>query len=122
MPGRIRTIKPEILEDQKAAALPHDTWRLFVSLLLLADDYGNLSAHPAQILGAAFWAHDDADVPRMLRELVEADLVQLYTVRRQRFAHIVGWKKHQKVDHPGKPLFPGPDQAPARPRSAAPWS
>jgi hypothetical protein len=109
--ARIRSAKPELLEDEKAGPLPHDTWRLFVSTWLLADDYGNLRASPLLIHGAVFWAHHDADVARMLRELGEAGMLTFYTVRGQRYAHINGWEKHQKVDHPGKPLCPGPNDA-----------
>lgn len=111
MARRIRTIKPEMLEDEKVATLPHDTWRLFVSVILLADDYGNLRASPKQIDGTVFWAFEDADVARMLRQLGERDLLRFYTVRGQRYAHITKWEKHQKVDHPGKPGCPGPAEA-----------
>jgi hypothetical protein len=108
--ARIRSAKPELLEDEKAGPLPHDTWRLFVSTWLLADDYGNLRASPLLIHGAVFWAHQGADVARMLRELGDAGMLTFYTVRGQRYAHVNGWEKHQKVDHPGKPLCPGADE------------
>lgn len=81
----IRTIKPEILENERTAALQHDTWRLFVSLLLLADDYGNLPAHPARLRGAVFWAKDARDVADLLEELRRAGLIRKYRIRgRQR--------------------------------------
>jgi hypothetical protein len=108
--ARIRSVKPELLEDEKTALLPHDTWRLFVSSLLLADDYGNLRASPLLVHGAVFWAHAGVDVARMLRELGDAGLLKFYSVNGQRYAHINGWSKHQKVDHPGKPLCPGPEK------------
>jgi hypothetical protein len=104
--ARIRSIKPELLEDERTARLTHVEWRLFVSMLLLADDYGNLRAAPERILGAAMWAHIREDVARILEGLAAADLVVLYDVAGQRYAHINGWDKHQKVDHPGKPLCP----------------
>lgn len=104
--ARIRSIKPELLEDERTARLSHVEWRLFVSLLLLADDYGNLRAAPERILGAALWAHLREDVARILDSLVAASLLILYDVAGQRYAHINGWDKHQKVDHPGKPLCP----------------
>jgi hypothetical protein len=108
--ARIRTIKPEILEDEKTASLTSDQWRLYVSMITLADDYGNLRAHPNQVKGAVFWAMENApDVTRLLAELATAGLILLYQVSGQAYAHIVGWKKHQKVDHPGSPRCPGPE-------------
>lgn len=113
--GRIRTVKPEILEDDVTAALSDGAWRLFVSLFLLADDYGNLRANPRQIAGQAFWARPDADIVAMLDELATAGLVAIYSVRGQRYAAIKGWSKHQKVDKPGKPHCPPPEEADASP-------
>lgn len=113
MARRIRSIKPEILDDGVTAALPHLEWRLFVSLWLLADDYGNLHGHVAQVKGAALWRTGDTEdrVREALARLSADSLIQPYTVRGQDYVHILGWSKHQKVDHPGKALIPGPDQA-----------
>jgi hypothetical protein len=36
--------------------------------------------------------------------------VRLYTANGQRYFHIRNWKKHQKVDHPGKPIVPLPPE------------
>lgn len=113
MAGRIRTLKPEILENERTAALEHDTWRLFVSLLLLADDYGNLQAHPARLRGAVFWAREARDVADLLHELQQAGLIRLYRIRGRQCIHIIGWSEHQKVDKPGHPRVPGPEQADA---------
>lgn len=103
--GRIRTIKPELLEDERTASLSHLEWRLFVSCLLLADDYGNLRAAPNRIAGAALWCHED-DVRPALDRLFEVGLLAAYVVDGQRYAHIKGWDKHQRVDRPGKPTCP----------------
>lgn len=109
--ARIRSIKPELLEDEKTALLTHFEWRLFVSMLLLADDYGNLRANPKQIEGTALWGVlNPGDIQAALSTLQEAGLISLYVVRGQAYAHFTGWSKHQKVDKPGKPLCPGPDQ------------
>ena len=110
MSRRIRSIKPEILDDERTAALSHGAWRLFVSLWLLADDYGNFRAVPRQIGGAVFWGRDDSDAGAWLAELITSGLIQTYTVKGQSYAHISGWH-HQKVDKPGKPLCPGPHLA-----------
>ena len=53
-----------------------------------------------------FWAHPREDLAKAIEGLVVAGLAVLYVVGGQRYAHINGWEKHQKVDHPGKPLCP----------------
>jgi uncharacterized phage protein (TIGR02220 family) len=115
MPGRIRTIKPELLEDDKTAALTHEEWRLFVSLLLLADDHGCMRAHPVQLAAAVFWARESREgLAKLLEGLASVSLITLYTVRGQEYLHVTNWTKHQKVDHPGQRRVPGPDEADSR--------
>lgn len=115
MAGRIRSIKPEILEDEKTAALTHLEWRLFVSLFLIADDYGNLRGEPAYVRGQILWATGETTeaVGHALGSLSRLSLLSRYTVRGQSYYHISGWDKHQKVEKPGKPRMPGPEQADA---------
>ena len=110
MAGRIRTIKPEILEHAKTAALSHAAWRAFVSLWLLADDHGNLRADPRQLTGSIFWAsRESVDWSDIETEL--APHVLFWEAEDgQRYAHIRGWTDHQKVDKPGKPRCPKPPQ------------
>jgi hypothetical protein len=111
--ARIRTLKPEMLDDEKVSALPHLAWRLFVSLIMTADDYGNQHGAPAKIRGSALWATNatDAEVREALARLSRDSLVALYSVRGQSYVSIVGWTKHQRVDKPGRPIVPGPEQA-----------
>jgi hypothetical protein len=108
MSGRIRTIKPEILEDDKTAALTDAEWRLFVSAFLLADDHGNFRASPALVDGQVFWASRiiRESVASLLESLASRGLISLYAVRGQPYAKINGWPKHQKVDKPGAPRMP----------------
>lgn len=108
--ARARTIKPEMLRDVVTANLADREWRLFVSMLLLADDYGNLHADPAQIRGEVFWASDmtRAEVDAAIAGVERAGLIRRYVVRGQVYAAIRGWSKHQKVDHPSKPQCPAP--------------
>lgn len=115
MAGRIRSIKPEILEDEKTAALSHIEWRVFVSVWLIADDYGHFRGDPAYVRGQILWAtneHHDS-VAAALETLARVSLLSRYTVRGQSYYEICGWSKHQKVDKPGKPRMPGPEQADA---------
>jgi hypothetical protein len=107
VPGRIRTIKPELLEDEKTSALDHEAFRLFVGLILLADDYGNARASGRYLNGAIF--HSCGRVKGAIADLnvlAKIGLVALYEVGEQAYVHIRGWEKHQRVDKPGKARCP----------------
>ena len=116
MAGRIRSIKPELLDDEKTARLTHFEFRLFVALLLMADDYGNLRAQCGLIAAQCFWGcpASEEEVRVALDTLAELSLLRLYDVRGQTYAHVRGWAKHQRVDKPGKPRVPGPDEPDVR--------
>lgn len=112
--GRIRTIKPEILEDEDTANLSHEAFRLFIGMITLADDHGNLRAQPRWLGCQVFWA-SSADAEVALTEITRAKLVDLYEVEGEVYAHIKGWTKHQKVDKPGRPRVPLYSEEFARP-------
>lgn len=110
MAGRIRTIKPELLEDERTAGLSDAAWRLFVSAILLADDHGNLRASPRFLRSAIWWAHDDKTVEQTaeaIREVAASGILDLYSVREQFYAHVHAWEKHQRVDNAGRARVPG---------------
>lgn len=113
--GRIRSIKPEIVVDEVTANLPHFEWRLFVSLWLMADDYGNLRGSPGVVKGGTMpEAPESPDAFRRALDHLASPkiaLIRFYRVRGQAYIHIRGWSKHQKVDKPGKPLCPSVDEA-----------
>ena len=121
MAGRIRTIKPEILDDERSAGLSDAAWRLWVSSWLLADDHGGARGDSRWLAAEVFWASPGPprDVPKLLLELEDAGLVRRYTVRGQQYLCIVNWKKHQRVDNAGKPRVPTFDEADPVPISAA---
>lgn len=108
MSGRIRTIKPEVLDDEVAAGLSDAAWRLWVSSWVLADDYGNVRAG-SKYLGAQVWQDSGRDVESTLAELISSGLVSPYAVHGQRYVHIAGWEKHQRVDNAGKRRVPPPE-------------
>jgi hypothetical protein len=114
--ARIRSLKPEILSNEKVGQLNDSEFRLFIGLIVTADDYGNRGASSKQLDAEVFWGREEpVDVPAMLARMVSLDLVTVYRVRGQSYVHLTGWTDHQKVDHPGKPIFPGPDEADKQP-------
>ena len=126
MSGRIRSIKPEWLEDELMAAASDEARVLSVALILMADDHGRGRASTAS-LAAGAWRYelerDDganaretlAKTSRAFRELVEMRFVVAYDVERQRYYEIRNWSKHQKVDKPSKPRVPAPLETLASP-------
>ena len=112
MAGRIRSIKPEILEDEKPAGFSSDAWRLWVSMWLVADDHGRLRGAPAWLKGQVFWhkRHESVDVALLIEELAKARVITRYRVADQPYIEVRNWTKHQKVDHPGKPRVPAPEE------------
>jgi hypothetical protein len=101
-----------MLEDEATSSLTDTAWRLFGSLILLADDYGNLRGSPSWISGQVFWAASKTvDVEHYLSELVRKKLIVRYVVRDQAYIAIRSWNKHQRIDKPGKPRVPGQEEA-----------
>lgn len=116
---RIRTVKPEWLEDEKLASASDEARVLSVGLILMADDHGRARASIATI-AATVWRYQLerdggehapevlARASRALHECIEIGFVHLYEVNGQRYYAIRNWSKHQRVAHPGKPLVPPP--------------
>lgn len=120
MARRIRSIKPEILDDEKAAGLSSDAWRLWVSSWLLADDMGSTRGDSRRLAADAFWAcPHPVDVGACLAELETAGLVRRYMVRGETYMRINGWAKHQRIDNASKMArLPSIDDADAVPLAA----
>lgn len=126
MTGRIRTVKPEWLEDELLAAASDAARLLSVALLLIADDHGRGRASPATLATEA-WRYemerdDGANAPEVLakasrafRELIDMRYAVLYEVNGQRYFEIRNWKKHQRVDRPSAPRVPPPIAAESKP-------
>ena len=111
---RIRTLKPEILEDEKTAPLSDTAFRLFTSLVILSDDWGNVRCDVRLLQAQVWWAHETKpNVLSALIELCRATLIEVYAVRGGTYAHLRGWEKHQRIDNAGKNRVPKPDDADA---------
>ena len=105
---RIRTIKPEWLDDDRLVEAGSDARVLSIALILMADDYGRGRLNHAAA-GRVFPL-----CPENFRESLarlSGWFLSEYEVRGQRYFQIVNWDKHQKVDKPGKPHVPSPEEA-----------
>jgi hypothetical protein len=126
MAGRIRSLKPEVLDFEAGAGLSDLAWRLWIACWCLADDHGNLRAG-ARYLAANILQDTGrtADVETALVELGrgrrgQPSALELYQVDGQPFAHIVGWDQpghvaYQRIANPSAARVPGPDAAGADP-------
>lgn len=115
--GRIRTIKPEVLDDHKTARLSNEAWRLFVSALVLADDEGRLPGDAEFLRARIFWGvprgpfdERSTNVLGALAECSRVGLIRVFEVAGERFLEIRNFTKHQRIDRPGPAKFPEPSQ------------
>lgn len=108
--SRIRSIKPEWLDDERMAMASPEARVLSIALIILSDDYGNGRANLTMLGGRAFPGHDNPRevLAKALDELVSLAFVVPYEVDGQSYYSIRNWEKHQRVDKPGKPHVPPP--------------
>jgi len=100
---RIRTLKPECLSHRKVGRLSDRAFRLWVGMILQADDEGRLVADP-EALRVTIWGYHrqvTADhVSQALAELGSAGLIRIYSVEGTQYADFPSWRDHQRVGHP----------------------
>ena len=106
---RIRTLKPEHRAHRKVGKLSDRAYRIWVAMILEADDQGRLVADPDQLLSAAFPYQRSLTVQETeaaLEELTAPGLVVLYTVQNTRYAWFPSWGDHQRIDKPKPSKLP----------------
>lgn len=109
--SRIRSIKPEWLDDELLTGSSDAARVLSIALICLADDYGNGRAGRIWLASRVFPGRPLETIDDALSELVRVRYVQLYEVDGQRFFAIRTWDKNQRVDKPGLPKVPRPTHA-----------
>lgn len=119
MPNRI--IKESTFTSDRIASLSDFEFRLWVGLIVNADDAGRGDARPAIIKGHVFALRERVtvkDIDAALRTLAAAGCVSLYTVGGKPYYAFPSWAKHQRI-RDCKPKFPGIDESDNLPQSAA---
>ena len=108
---RIRTLKPEHRQHRKVGPLRDREYRLWVSMILEADDEGRLVCDAAQ-LRAVTWAYDPtvtvAKVEDALRHLAALRLITLYEAGGLRYAAFPSWGDHQVINKKRNSTLPIP--------------
>ncbi len=120
MPGG-KIIRDTLFESEKIANLSDFEFRVWVSLILLADDAGRGDARPAIIKGRAFPLRNRItlkDVEDALHSLAANSCVSLYTVGGKPYYWFPNWSKHQRIRN-CKPKYPPPENNDNPPQSAA---
>lgn len=112
MRPRIRTLKPEVWQDENVGDLSHGARLLFIGLITMADDDGRLRELPETIRGHVF-PHDGISKPkieRWLREVASAGMIVRYEVDGREYVAFRQWSKHQKVDKGNESELPAPPE------------
>lgn len=100
--ARIRTIKPEFCTSEQIVECSTSARLLFICMWCFCDDGG---VHPASIkrLKMEVFPGDslaDDDIQAMVNELLQVGLIVEFEAENERFWHVSGWDKHQKIDRP----------------------
>lgn len=117
--SRIRSIKPEFWVSEQVAECSHNARLTFIGLWNFCDDRG---VHPAKpkTLKAELFPMDNcssSDVASWVGELIAVGLVvEFLATDGERYWHVTGWAKHQKIEKPTSkyPMPPDPKSSSAR--------
>lgn len=112
---RIRSIHPQFWRSDDIAALPRDHRLLFIGLWSYVDDNGVGQDDYRHITADLFAAEDDPIGARQyvregLARLSAQSLIVRYEHDGKSYLYIPAWDKWQRVDRPGKPRYPRPDE------------
>ena len=107
---RIRSVKPEMRQDERYGRLSRDAREMFNGLMTMADDEGRIRALPAAILGHVF--PYDLDAPaklnRWLGEITNSGMVLGYEHEGLPYLAFRHWRRHQLINRPRPSLLPPP--------------
>lgn len=117
---RIRSVHPDICDDETLAGVSACAERTFVRLWTHLDDKGRGVDNPKLWKGKLYPLHDEVDefaVEMDLCELADKGLLIRYEVDGKRYlsAKPDGWAKYQKPQHPSPSKLPEPPES-SRPR------
>ena len=96
--ARIRTIKPEFFTSEDIVSLTPLARLFYVSLWCEADREGRLS-WKLRTLKLRYLPADSCDVMELAQELIDAELIELYTVDGKEYAQIPSFAKHQIINN-----------------------
>ena len=98
--ARIRTIKPEMFQDEKLAPCDPTTRLVFIGLIAMADDAGRVLDNVRVIDAFIFPETHDSSHEALMRLSGMGRVVRGKTASGQRVVQIANWEAHQKIQHP----------------------
>lgn len=110
--SRIRTIKPELWDDELLGSCSIPARLLFIGLISNADDDGRLRGAPSRLAGRIF-QYDELSPKKIetwLVELADAAVIVRYAVGKERFIWLPGFEKHQVINKRKASTLPPPPQ------------
>lgn len=107
---RIRSIKPDMRQDERYSRLSIPARELFNGLITMGDDEGRFRARTSTVLGHVF--PDDQDAPTSIRawvsEIRDSGMVLFYIADSTPYGAFRHWAKHQKINRPTPSELPAP--------------
>lgn len=107
---RIRSLKPEHRLHRKVGRLSDHAYRLWIGMILEADDEGRLVCDPEH-LAAVIFGYSSTNDRRVLVEsslmvLDGLELLFFYVIDGVEYAYFPSWHDHQKIDRPSPSKLP----------------
>lgn len=121
---RIRTVKPELIQQEKFATLSDPGARLYYGLLGVVDDGGRCTAAPSFLAGNIFWGKQRSatSIGKLVVELEAAGWIRTYVISGGAYLEIIGWGQKgsttfQQLDKSKTAIlkFPAPESIPVTP-------
>lgn len=107
--ARIRTIKPEMWDDDKLARLPIQANLLLIGMLNFADDTGVIKDNASWIRSKIFSLREDVrkqDVQQWIDALIQARILVPFQHGGEGYLAIRTFKAHQRIDRPQPSKIP----------------
>lgn len=109
--ARIRTIKPELWQNEALGSKSRDVRLLFIGLINHSDDEGRQRGS-TPLLRSTLFPYDEsltnAEIDAWLDELESIDAIHRYSVTGQKYLHLPSFCKHQVINKPTKSALPPP--------------
>lgn len=119
---RIRTLKPEVWQDERFVDVSLPARLFYVGLITQADDHGRQSANQA-LLRSRIFPFDELElsaIDEWLDELQRGGLVERYEAAGRTYLSLISWLDDQRVEKPTTSKIPPPEHFSGNPREESP--
>lgn len=102
--ARIRTVKPELADDEKLGSISRDARLLFIMMWCHSDDYGVVKGN-LRWLQAQIFPYDPIkpeQFKKWVDELINIDAIRPYEKKEEKYFYIKNFQKHQVINKPSK--------------------